>query len=803
MFAHIVQIALRSLSKNKGFTLLNILGLTLGISICLLIVFYVADELSFDRYNIRADRIFRVNTDTKSGAASSSRAISAPAVGAALMNNFPEVEKTVRLLPAEEFVKRGSDFVLENKVVYCDPTLFDLFTLPMVEGDPKTALTEPNAVVITESTAKRYFNTTRVVGRTLTLLGDSNLSTIHKITGVIKDIPPQSHFHFDLFLSMLPVRISRIDNFAALFPFTTYLLVKPGTDYKKLEAKFPDLMRKKIPFLNTPGEQGDYIRINLTPLTAIHLQSSRTNELGANGNIQYIRIFSAIALFILLIACINFMNLSTARSSDRAREIGVRKILGSRRRYLIAQFLSESVIIALVAAVLSVLAAWASLPLFNRLAGKDLVIVPQTLGWLSVSLLIILIVVGVIAGAYPAFFLSAFRPMDVLKGKLSRGFKGIGLRSVLVVLQFSISIFLIIGTLVIYSQLHYIQNKNLGFNRNQVVVVKNMNALESSKAKILKQEVKRLPGVLNATLSSFLPTGDRRWINYIGTKSNNIETQYWPVDEDYLSTMGMQLAEGRDFSKQLSTDSSGMVINETAAKMLGFPEDALNKKVYYGGAEKEYHIIGILKDFNFSSLRDNIDPVVMMMMTPFERRKEGDEADNLIVRVSSPDLPVLLEEVGSKWKGLSPRQQFEYSFMDEDFDAMYRSEQRMGKIFVLFAALAVIIACLGLFGLAAYAAGQLAREISIRKVLGASAGTIIGMLSRDFIKLVFIAILISFPLAWLYMTTWLQDFAYRVSIHWWIPGIAGFSALIIAFITISFQTIKAANTNPVKNLRSE
>ncbi len=799
MFKNNIKTAIRSLSKNKGFTFLNLSGLALGLAICLLIVFYVVDELSFDSYNIKAGRIFRVNTDIKYGSTITSRAIAAPVMAMALKSNFPEVEKAIRLLPGDERFKKGDQLVLENRVAYADPGIFDVFTLPMIEGDPKTALTEPNSIVITESTAKKYFNTIHVVGQNLIAVND-NISTIHKITGVIRDIPKQSHFNFDFFLAMISKQISHNPNFNAIFPFNTYLLLKPGTNYKSLEAKFPALMRKNIDFLADMEKGGDYLRINLTPLKDIHLYSNRTNETSANGNIQYVYIFSAVAAFILLIACINFMNLSTARSSNRAREVGVRKVLGSSRKSLVTQFLSESILITFAATIIAVIAAWALLPFFNHLSGKELAISAQTFTWLLPSLIVIILVVGVLAGSYPAFFLSAFQPINVLKGKLSTGFKDSGLRGFLVVFQFFISIFLIIGTLIIYNQLNYMLNKDIGFNRNQVLVAKNMNALKN-KSNIFKQEVKQLPGVADCTMSSFLPTGSRRWRNFISTHSDVLQTEFWPVDEDYLNTMGMKIVKGRNFSNQFSTDSSAMVINETAAKMLDSFNDPLNKKIYYG--EKEFHIIGVVRDFNFSSLKDNIAPVVMMMITPWAMKEEGDAADNLCIRVNSTNLPALLASVENKWKALSPRQHFEYSFMDEDFDVIYRSEQRMGKIFVVFTTFAIMIACLGLFGLAAYAAEKRTKEISIRKVLGADVSTIAAMLSKDFIRLVIISIVIATPLAWLIMQKWLQDFAYRVNIHWWIFAIAGFTALLIAFITISFQSFKAANTNPVISLRSE
>src|SRR5258708_6091790 len=516
MFKNYIKTAFRSLLKNKGFTFLNVLGLSLGLATCLLIVFYVADELSYDRYNVKADRIFRVNTDMKLGDNITNFAIAAPAVSASLTGNFPEIERSVRLLRQENVrFRNGEQDIQEYRVAHSDPGIFSVFTLPMIEGDPATALATPNSAVITASTAKKYFNTIHVVGQTLSEIGDSNHITIHTITGVIRDIPAQSHFNFDFFLSMLSVSESRATNFYALFPFSTYILLQPGADPKKLEAKFPAFMRRSLTTNEYSYDDfekgGNYMKLNLTPLKDIHLTSNRTDELGSNGSRQYVTIFSATALLILLIACINFMNLSTARSSNRAREVGVRKVLSSPRKYLIAQFLSESVLITLAPTLLALAAAWALLPLFNQLSGKALTVTAPMLSWLLPSLLAIVIVVGILAGSYPAFFLSAFQPIDVLKDNrgnrrlrtrkergtklrrspLATGFKGGGLRSFLVVFQFSISIFLIIGTLVIYHQLHYIQSRDLGFDRTQVLVIKNTDALENPR--LLQQEIKQLP----------------------------------------------------------------------------------------------------------------------------------------------------------------------------------------------------------------------------------------------------------------------------------------------------------------------
>jgi putative ABC transport system permease protein len=710
----------------------------------------------------------------------------------------------VRFKKAAISIKKGDEYLTENNVVFADPSVFDVFTLPILYGNKASALTEPNTIVISASAAVKYFDKLNVVGQILTLPNYGNL----KITAVIKDMPKQSHFTADFIMAMVSWPDSRADEWLRS-DYNTYVLMRKGTDYKNLEAQFPKLLRKysgaemqKAVGMDIDAfeKKGSYFRMSLMPLTAIHLHSNMTGELAANGTAQYVYIFSAIALFILIIACVNFMNLSTARSSNRAREVGVRKVLGSPRKYLIAQFLMESIIVTFIATLIAVIIALVMLPLFNNLAGKNITINADTLVWLVPGLLIAILVTGGLAGAYPALFLSGFQPVSVLKGKLANGFKGGWLRGFLVVFQFSISIFLIVGTLVIYNQLKYIQNRDLGYNRDQVLVIQNAFELHDH-AKAFKQEIKQLPGVANATLTGFLPTGgDRSTAIFCkdATKDpkQTIFPQTWQIDEDYIKTLGMNIIKGRNFSEQMGTDSSALIINETAAKFLGFT-DPVNKTLYRSENNKPlrpYTIIGVVKDFNFNSLRENITPVVMELKP---------DNGNLAVRVQAKNLPVLLGQIENRWKAMAPAAHFNYSFMDADFEATYRAEQRMGQLFIIFTTLAIIIACLGLFGLSAYAAEQRNKEIGIRKVLGASVSAIVKMLSFDFIRLVLIAILIALPVAWFIMQKWLQDFAYRVNLNWWILAIAGVTAILIAFITIGFQSVKAAVANPVKSLRSE
>lgn len=808
MLKNYIKVAFRNLWKSKGFSAINIIGLAIGLATCLLITLFVLDELSYDHYNKKAGRIYRVDGDIQFGGNHFILAVAPDPMGPALKKDYPQVEQYVRFRGyGGLLVKKGNENIQENKVIYADSTLFDVFTLPVIDGDPKTALTEPNSIVITEKIARKYFNTTRVAGKNLVVDKDKN----YKITAVIKNIPSQSHFNFDFFISLSTLPESRENNWVSN-NFNTYIVLKEGADPKALEAQFDALVDKYVgpqvmQIMSINMEQfkksGNYDRYVLTPLTSIHLHSDKVAELGPNGSIQYVYIFSAIAFFILLIACVNFMNLSTARSSNRAKEVGVRKVLGSLKVHLVNQFLTESVLISCMALVLALIITWSLLPYFNRLAAKEISVGVVTEPWLIPLLLALVLVTGLLAGSYPAFYLSSFKPIQVIKGKLAAGFKSSWLRSSLVVFQFSISIILIIATVVIYKQLHYIQSRKLGFNREQVMIIHNSYPLDKQ-AKTFKDELIKLPGVENATMSGFLPTSDSRndsplFPDATLDQKKAVSMQIWDVDEQYIPTLGMEMARGRNFLSQFPTDSTGIIINEAAAHLLAFDEP-LGKPLYYLNSLTKkndvtaFHIIGVVKDFNFNTLRQQVTPLALML-----RENRG----NIAIRISSKNIQHLIAQIEHQYKTMAPGQPFEYSFMNDDFDKLYRAEQRMGNIAITFSTLAILIACLGLFGLAAYAAEQRTKEIGIRKVLGASVSNITTLLSKDFLKLVIIAAVIAFPLAWWAMHTWLQDFAYRTGLSWWIFLSAGAIAILIAVITVSFQTIKAAVINPVKSLRTE
>ncbi|MFX1708710.1 ABC transporter permease [Chitinophaga sp. CC14] len=807
MFKSYFRVAFRNLWKNKEFSAINILGLAIGLATCLLIMIYVLDELSYDRFNKQADRIYRVDADIKFGGTRYDVATATAPMAEALKQDLPEVEQAVRFRDYGGFLVRlDARNIKEEKVIYADPTLFNVFSLPLIAGNPATALKQPNTVVVTEKVARKYFNSTDVVGRNLLI----NDSVNFQITGVLKALPGQSHLQFDFFASLAGSEESRSSNWLSN-NFNTYILLKEGADPGKMPARLDQMVDKYIApqigsAMNTSMEDflktGNYIRYSLTPLTSIHLYSNKGYELSPNSSIQYVYIFSAIAMFILLIACVNFMNLSTARSANRAKEVGIRKVLGSVRTQLIVQFITESMLISFIALIIALGIAWLLMPYFNELAGKEMSIGLLTTPWLMAALAGIAVLVGLLAGSYPAFFLSAFRPVLVLKGTIAAGFRTGMLRNSLVVFQFSISIFLIVGTMVIYNQLSYIRNKQLGFNREQVMIVQNTHTL-GGHARSFKQDVLGMNGVDGATMTSYLPTSSLRndnplFLKPIPDQESAISMQTWSVDDQYIPVLGMRVIKGRNFSKDFPTDSQAVVINESAARLMGL-KDPLNQKIYAfrdDAQSKEmdaYTIVGVVKDFNFNSLREQVTPLALFLR---------DNRGSMALRIKGNNIPQLIAQMEEKWKLTVPNQPFSYSFMDDDFNALYKSENRMGRISLSFSVLAIFIACLGLFGLAAYAAEQRTREIGIRKVLGATATNIVNLLSKDFLKLVMISILFAFPAGWWVMHRWLQDFAYRITISWQIFGLAALLAVMIALFTVSFQAIRAALANPVKSLRS-
>ncbi len=802
------RIAWRNLLKDKGFSIINIVGLATGMATCLLIALFVMDETSYDKYNDKADRIFRLHADLKLNQAGMN-GITVPApMGAVLVKEFPAIEKYVRLLDRQDMlVKKGDATIMEHHSVYADSTLFDVFTIPMIAGDPKTALTQPYSMVISESMAKKYFPGTDAIGKSLL----TSNSTNYKITGVIKDLPAQSHFHFNFIKAMSELEDSRNNEWLSN-NFITYVLARPGTTEKDIDQALNQTVKKYLEpqlismvhsSLEELAKNGGHFGYYAMALPDIHLQSNFSFELETNGNRQYVYIFVVVAVFILLIACVNFMNLSTARSAGRSREVGVRKVLGSLRSSLVTQFLAESMLTALLALVLAVVLVWLLLPLFNQLSGKQITLGLLSKPWLIPSLLVTCFIVGLLAGSYPAFYLSAFQPIQVLKGKLSAGFKNSWLRNSLVVFQFAIAIVLIVGTLVIHNQLNYIRNTNLGYDRSQVLTLQNTYSL-GNHAKSFKEEALKIPGIVQATMTRDLPNAGHHDINGVFkdaalTGSSTLIMENWNIDADFVPALGIEMAKGRNFSPLMPTDSSAVLVNETAARMLAF-KDPLNELVYRpvdnSGASVAYHIIGVVKDFHGGSLHEKIGPVLF---------KLAEERGAISFRLHSKNIPAVIAQLEQKYHSIEKMagQPFIYSFMDDDFNRLYQADQRTGKIFISFAVLAICIACLGLFGLVTYAAEQRLKEIGVRKVLGASIGNIVGLLSKDFLQLVAVALVIAVPVAWWGMNKWLQDFAYRTPIAAWDFVIAALLAAIITLLTVCFRAVKAATANPVKSLRTE
>ncbi|MBC9928860.1 ABC transporter permease [Chitinophaga qingshengii] len=805
MFRNYFKIAVRNLIRSKGYSAINIFGLAIALATCLLIALFVIDELSYDRFNEKADRIYRVNADFQVNGNAFRERYTPAQMGATMLKDFPGIENYVRLRGFGDrsvLVKKGSETLLERNAGFADSTLFDVFTLPMIAGDPKTALTKPNTMVISEKMAKKYFGNNNAIGQILHIDNTED----YMVTGVIKDMPAAAHMHFDFIKSMAGMEQSR-DNHWMADNFDTYLLVRPGISEATLLSYLKTLTKNYMdgPLKAMVGSSieelersGSHFRYDVLPLTKIHLYSPFTNEVEPAGNIQYVYIFAVVAVFILLIACVNFMNLSTARSAGRSREVGVRKVMGSQRINLITQFLTESMLTTFIASVIAIVLALLLLPYLNQVAGKAITGAMLFNKWLIGGVLLTIFVVGLLAGSYPAFFLSSFEPVQVLKGKLATGFRGGWLRNSLVVFQFSTAVILIVGTLVIYTQLNYIRNKKLGYSREQVVVLKNTSSLWVH-ADAFKESVLKLPGVQAGTMADALPVSTVLSTSIFSkdaaASAGKVTGLFeYKVDADYVNTLGMQIAKGRNFSPDMPSDSAALLINETAAKLLGYSD--LDNRFLYANYEgnRPLRIIGIVKDFNSGSLRTKIPPIVMRLA----RR-----SDMMAFRIHTDNIPALMDKIERQFHSVAGMegQPFLYTFLDDDFSRLYAADQRTGKIFISFTCFAILISCLGLFGLVTYAAEQRTKEISIRKVMGASVSGIVTLLSRDFLKLVVIAIVVASPLAWWIMDRWLQDFAYRINIAWWMFAATASLAILITIVTVCLQAIKAARANPVVALR--
>jgi len=810
MFKNNIKIAWRSLKKQPFFTFLNIFGLAIGMAGGLLLGLYIYDDLSHDKMFTDADRIYRINADIKFGGAEENTAeVSAP-MAQALVNDIPEVEMATRFRNIGSIFIRPQDVldnVREQHIAYADSTIFNMFGIKLLYGDERTALTEPETLIMTRSAAEKHFPIDQAVGKILVV----NDQEAYTVAGVMEDLPKNSIFRDKpIFLSMAGYEDAQLAEWGNHNYFTFVKLVPRATGADIQDEMQAMVGKYLIPYAQRffPGiteqqflDSGNYVNYSTIPLMDIHLHSKRKSEFSAVSDIKNVYILGAIALILLVLASVNFMNLSTAHSLKRSKEVGIRKTLGSQRSGLIGQFLTESGFIAMGSLIFAVIIASIAMPFYNDLSGKELSIpFSNPLFWLV--LLVATLILGLFSGSYPAFFMSRFVAAKVLKGQGDNAIGGGRVRNALVIFQFSISVFLIMGTLTVFQQLRYIQGKDLGYGKNQVLIIGGVNSLEGKK-RAFKDAVLRISQVNNATLSSYLPTPSARSSGtYLlaedRSQEKSINMQQWAVDEDYISTVGLSLIAGRTFDlTRFATDSSAIILNEKAVAILGkTPENVIGTQFVDDlEAGTLSTVIGVVKNFHFETLRNEVGALALFHGAEY--------ASNLAIKLNGGDVSRTISEIENIWREMAPAQPFDSYFMDDSFNTSYEAEQRLGRIFMIFTILSIIIACLGLLGLATFNAQKRVKEIGVRKVLGAGVGQIVYRLSVDFLKLVGLAVLIALPLGWYAMDRWLQDFSYRIDIPWWVFALSALMAVGVALLTVSYQSIKAAIVNPVKSLRTE
>ncbi|MGI8952364.1 MAG: ABC transporter permease [Chitinophagaceae bacterium] len=797
--------------KYKFISFINLFGLTVGLTCCLLITTYILNELSYDKYNKNADNVYRVTRsfNNQDGTVTLNLSTVAPAYGYYFPTDFPEIQKMTRLLPNGITPLQYKEKLFnEQNVFFADENLFDVFTVNVLEGNPHTALSDPYSIMLTEEMAKKYFGNEDPMNKMIRYNNQFNF----KVTGVYKAFPSNSHIHPGMLMSFNTLKDSAIygeENLRTSWgnnSFFTYLLLPKNYDANKMVAQFPAFVDKRMNHKDYNGQDpSKFTKLGLQKLTDIHLYSHTDYEAEPNGDINRVYIFSAIALFILLIACINYMNLSTARSALRAKEIGIRKVIGARKKELIIQFLSESILISWSAILIAFILLYLTLPWLNKVSDQDLSIKILMKWQVLIPLFLTPFVVGVLSGIYPALFMSSFQPVKTLKGLFKAGDSNISFRKILVVAQFAISIVLIITTVIVFQQLRYMQQTSPGYDKDHVVTIPYNNFL-NSQYEAFRNELLQNPGIKNVARSSRIPTG--RLLDAMGAsvmsgdslRPINFDIKFVAGDYDFVPTYGVHIVAGRNFSRAYGTDTSNFILNEAAIKAIGWksPQDAVGKNFKYG--MQKGHVIGVIGDFHFESMHQKIIPLVLIMpaTTPAQSFY-----NNLSVKIAGNNTTNELALIEKTWQKYLPQIPYQYTFLDENFAKLYESEERQGTIFTIFACIAIFIACLGLFGLSAFAITQRVKEIGVRKVLGANVSTIVTLLSKDFLKLVIIAAIIAFPIAWYAMNNWLEDFAYRISIQWWVFLLAGLLATLIALLTVSFQAIKAATANPVKSLRTE
>jgi putative ABC transport system permease protein len=794
MFRNYLKVAGRNAIKHKFYATINVLGLAIGMTCCLLIFLYVNQELSYDSFHTKSDRIYRLVTDIKTPTEIIFEGITSTPMAAYMKADFPEVEDMVRIDDAQFLLRRGDEVFQEDNAMLADSTFFNVFSFNLLRGNPETALKAPYSLVLTEDAAKKYFGDEDPMGQRIILENEYDAT----VTGVMPNIPENSSFDFEVLISMstrLEDAAPQLNEQWGNFTNTAYVLLTEQTNPQTLERKLPDFLSNYIS--ENDRNEGMNYTLFLEPLSEVYFSDRGGFK---TGNITNVKIFSIIAVFILLIACINFMNLATARATERAKEVGIRKVVGAIRRQLTTQFLFESVLLSLIAVLLAILLSELLLPTFNQLAGKTVAdSIFQNFYYLP-AFIGIALVVGLLAGIYPALVLSRFKSAAILKGRFSSSQSGVALRKALVVTQFAMSIILIIGTAVVYVQLDYMRNQSLGFKKDQMLVIdfRNDGAVQE-KIETFKQQLANHPQVQSVSASSSVPGRNNSHAyseieNLTGDmQPSNVNLFY--VDDEFLKLYQMEPAAGRLFSEEFTADSSALVVNEALVASYGYaePEDIIGKQFSQWGVEGE--IVGVIKDYHFRSLQQEIEPMTIRLDDTFTRY--------LSLAINSDDIPATLAALEETWQNLAPQRPFEFFFLDESFDQQYRAEVRFGQLFLYFAGLAIFIACLGLLGLISYTIVQRTREIGVRKVLGATESSIVRLLSKDFLMLILIAFVIATPIAWYTLQQWLADFPYRTPMPWWVFALAGLTATFIAMLTVSFQSVKAAVSNPVDALRSD
>ena len=800
MIKNYFKTAWRNLWKNKTFSVIIILGLSVGLACCILMFLFIQHELSYDKFNVHASNIYRITSESESTSGKTNLAVT-PAPWAPLMKkDFPEINNFVRILKSEKAVigQPGQQKFYENDLLFADSTFFDVFSFGLLKGNSKQALEKPNCIILTRETAEKYFGSVDPIGKTLEI--NSFVGTFNvQITAIVNEIPSTSHFKFNAIISLQT--LGDLSGLWSFHMFQSYVLLNNNVSTQALETKFKGFVNKYI--ANNPQADGKH-DIHLQPLSSIHLHSQMLGEIGVNGDIKYIYIFTGIALFILLIACFNFTNLSTARSLTRAKEIGLRKVVGAEKQQLMKQFLSETILFALIALALAIIIASLALPVFNQLSGRQLTFNLNNNYSLILLFVLLVVFVGILAGIYPAVILSSFRPVEVLKGKLPITAKGVLFRKVLVTLQFVICIALIASTIIVTKQLQFLKNKKLGFDKENVVIVTLPKDVDSARLQTLKNSILNNQVISNAAMASSIP-GVNIPVNQVNDGNTDLSKalsmQMLFTDNEFIRTMNIKILAGRDFSSEYATDKTeGFILNEEAIKKMGWqnPAEAIGKRFQWVRPDvvlKSGKVIGVVQNFNITPLKSAVEPLVLHY-SPMRFQY-------MYVRINQLNASHAIDIIEKSFKRIYPKQSFEYSYLDETLNNMYASEGKTSQIFSYFSFLAILIACMGILGLSLYSIQQHIKEIGIRKVLGASVIRITSELVKDFLKPVLIAAIIAFPIAWVAMNKWLQDFAYRVNISWWIFAAAGIVALLIAMLAVSFQAIKAAIANPVKSLRTE